>query len=250
MPSMRICDACRTGLSRDWRILTEPIGRDEVSIAMPEFRPSADTPQRNCAARCHGIRDRILVGLVLYSLVRAGEALAGDQAVATRTSLDPDLGELRQSPPLADSSLNTPADFAAPRELARQDFSSTDFRPRKTTLFDRDPVAATFDDPPMLRGTTVWQRMADYKSHDRVRLLTLWESRGSTLSLQAGKKGDPSLQWTSRLMNRGGSTRGLLDQWFSVSLANAGNRLRNVSRSMGTQAPSKQGSSPINAALK
>ena len=54
----------------------------------------------------------------------------------------------------------------------------------------------------MLRGTSVWQRLSDYKSHDRVRLLTLWESPGSTVSLQAGKRGDPSLQWTSRLMNR------------------------------------------------
>lgn len=220
------------------------------SIAMPEFRPSIDTPQRDCAARCHGIRDRILVGLVLYTLVRTGEALAADQAAVTRIPPDAELGDLRQSPPLTDWSIKAPVDFAAPRDMGKQDFSGTDFRPRKTTLFDHDPVAAAFDDAPMLHGTTVWQRMADYKSHDRVRLLTLWESRGSTISLQAGKKGDPSLQWTSRLMNRGGSTRGVLDQWFSVSLAHAGNSLRNASRSMGASAPSKETNLPINAALK
>jgi hypothetical protein len=102
-------------------------------------------------------------------------------------------------------------------------FSATDFRPRKHTVFDSDPVVNSFDDTPMLRGTTIWQRMSEYKSHDRVRLLTLWETSGSTVSLQAGKRGNPSLQWTSRAMNRGGSTQGLLDRFFSVSLAHAGN---------------------------
>lgn len=168
------------------------------------------------------------MGILLYTLIRTGEALAGEQTAGTRS----------------------PLDFAAPTDLGKQDFSSMDFRPRKSTLFDRDPVAAAYDDTPMLHGTTVWQRLGDFKSHDRVRLLTLWESRGSTISLQAGRKGDPSLQWTSRLMNRGGSTRGLLDQWFSVSLANAGNRLRNASRPEGTAVPSKLTNFPVNAAVK
>lgn len=223
---------------------------DEVSTAMPEFRPSNDTPQADSEVRCHGVRDRILLGLVLYTLVRTGEALAGDQAAATRVPLDPEVGDRRQSPPLTTSSIRPLKDLAAPIDTGNPVFSSTDFRPRKANLFDRDPSAAAFDDLPMLRGTTVWQRMADYKSHDRVRLLTLWESQGSTVSLQAGRKGDPSLQWTSRLMNRGGSTRGLLDRWFSASLANAGNSLRGVSRSMTAPAPSKQLNLPVNAALK
>ena len=81
---------------------------------------------------------------------------------------------------------------------------ATDFRLRKDTVFDTDPAVNAFGDAPMLQGTTVWQRMSEYKSHDRVRLLTLWESSGSTVSLQAGHHGDPSLQWTSRTMNRGG----------------------------------------------
>jgi hypothetical protein len=231
-------------------MLAKPIGRDEVSKAMTEFRPISDTPRKDSAVRCHGVRDRILVGLVLYTLVRTSEALAGDQAAVTRVPLDPALGDQRQSPPLTTSSIRPLEDLAAPIDTGKPTFSSTDFRPRKTTLFDRDPSVAAYDDIPMLRGTTVWQRMAEYKSHDRVRLLTLWESRGSTVSLQAGKKGDPSLQWTSRLMNRGGSTRGLLDRWFSVSLANAGNTLRGVSRSMSAPAPSKQVNLPVNAELK
>jgi hypothetical protein len=217
---------------------------------MPEFRPSSDTQRQDSAVRCHGVRDRILVGLVLYTLIRTSEALAGDQAAATRLPLDPEMGDHRQSPPLTTASTRPPEDWAAPIDAGNPAFSSTDFRPRKATLFDRDPSVAAYDDTPMLHGTTVWQRLGDYKSYDRVRLLTLWESRGSTISLQAGKKGDPSVQWTSRLMNRGGSTRGLLDRWFSVSLANAGNSLRGVSRSMSAPAPSKQTNMPVNAALK
>jgi hypothetical protein len=217
---------------------------------MPEFRPSSDTPQADSAERCRGIRDRIFLGLVLYTLVCTSEALAGDQAAVTHVPLDPELGDLRQSPPLTTSSIRPLEDLAAPVDAGKPAFSSTDFRPRKATLFDRDPSAAAVDDLPMLHGTTVWQRMADYKSHDRLRLLTLWESQGSTISLQAGRKGDPSLQWTSRWMNRGGSTRGLLDRWFSASLANAGNSLRGVSRSVSAPAPSKQMNLPVNAGLK
>src|SRR6202021_1807391 len=125
--------------------------------------------------------------------------------------------------------------FGAPATSDNPVFSATEFRPRKHTVFDSDPAVNSFADAPMLRGTTVWQRLAEYRSHDRVRLLTLWESSGSSVSLQAGKRGDPSLQWTSRLMNRGGSTEGLLDRLFSVSLARAGNGLRNATRS--TNAP-------------
>jgi hypothetical protein len=231
-------------------MLEKPIGRDEVSIAMSEFRPSSDTPRKDSAARCHGVRDKILVGLVLYTLVRTSEALAGDQAVVTRVPLDPAMGDFGQSPPLTTTSIRPPADYAGSIDVGNPGFSSTDFRPRKATLFDHDPSGTALDDTPMLHGTTVWQRLGDYKSHDRVRLLTLWESQGSTISLQAGRKGDPSLQWTSRLMNRGGSTRGLLDRWFSVSLANAGSRLRGVSRSMSAPAPSKPMNLPVSAGLK
>jgi hypothetical protein len=230
-------------------MLAEPLSRDEVSIAMPEYRASSETPRKQSAVRCRSFRDRILVGFLLYTLVRTGEALAGDQAAAIRVPLDQAVSDFGPSPPLITALIRPPADYAASIDAGNPGFSSTDFRPRKSTLFDRDSSMNTVDDAPMLRGTTVWQRLGDYKSHDRVRLLTLWESQGSTISLQAGRKGDPSLQWTSRLMNRGGSTRGLLDRWLSVSLANAGNRLRGVSRS-NAPAPSKQMELPAGVALK
>ena len=53
--------------------------------------------------------------------------------------------------------------------------------------------------------------------HGRIRVLTLFQSHASELSLQAGKRGAPSLQWTSRLSNWRESSRGLLDRLFPVS---------------------------------
>jgi hypothetical protein len=219
---------------------------------MSEFRPSNDVPLLDLAVRCNSIRDKMLVGLVLFTLVRTGEALAGEQASITYTTLDPGpgIGNSRQSSPPVHSLITAPEFFAAPTAADSPIFSTTDFRPRKRTVFDRDPLVNSFGDAPMLRGTTVWQRMSDYKSHDRVRLLTLWESNASTVSLQAGKKGDPSLQWTSRSMNRGGSTRGLLDRLFSVSLLGAGNSLRNPSRSTSGPATAKPVSAPVIAGPK
>jgi hypothetical protein len=217
---------------------------------MSETPPSENLPQASCAARCYGIRDRMLLGLVLVTIVSTGEALAGEQAVIVNPTSDLELGKLRQSAPpaamLTDSQL-----YTAPPLKDNALFSNTDFTPRKHTVFDTDPAVDTFGDTPMLRGTTVWQRLSEYKSHDRVRLLTLWESSGSSVSLQAGRRGDPSLQWTSRLMNHGGSTQGLLDRWFSVSLARASNGLRTVAHATSTSLPmSKTTNAPVTADLK
>jgi hypothetical protein len=219
-------------------------------MAMSEFRPSSDAPLLDRAARCNGIRDRMLVGLVLFTLVRTSEALAGDQASIINATVTPDMGKLRLSSPSSTAITATPAAFSAPAATDGPVFSATEFRPRKHTVFDSDPVVNSFGDTPMLRGTTVWQRLQEYRSHDRVRLLTLWESSGSSVSLQAGKGGSPSLQWTSRLMNRGGSTKGLLDRLFSVSLARAGNGLRNATRPANTPPTSAPANTPGVAGLK
>ncbi len=230
-------------------MLAQPVGCDEVCMAMSEFRRSNDAPLSESAARCISIRDRMLVGLVLFTLVRASEALAGDQVSTANIKLSPDVNGLRQASLAATASKATPANFAAPAITDIRTFSTTDFRPRKRTLFDSDPTENSFADAPMLRGTTVWQRLSDYRSHNGVRLLTLWESSGSTVSLQAGRRGDPSLQWTSRLANHGGSL-GLLDRLFSVSLARAGNSLRNATRSASAPATPTTASMPAGPSLK
>jgi hypothetical protein len=217
---------------------------------MSEFRPSNDAPLLDLAPCCNSIRDKLLMGFVLFTLVRSGEALAGDPASIANAALDPDVRNLRQSSPPAPALITAPEFFATPATADRRVFSATDFSPRKHTVLDSDPVTNSFGDTPMLRGTTVWQRMSEYKSHDRVRLITLWESSASTVSLQAGKRGDPSLQWTSRAMNRGGSTRGLLDRLFAVSLAGAGNRLHHADKSTSAAATSNQVSVPVVASVK
>jgi len=214
---------------------------------MQEFRPSNDPPLLDLAGFRHGIRDKVLVGLVLFTLVRTGEALAGDQAWIGNGALNPDVGDFRRSSPPAPALITAPELFA-PAAGDSQAFSTTDFRPRKHSMLDADPVANSFGDAPMLRGTTVWQRLSEYRAHDRVRVLTLWESGGSTVSLQAGKRGSPSLQWTSGAMLHGASARGLLDRLFAVSLAGTGNRLRHPDRPSSAPTPANQVNVPVVAA--
>jgi hypothetical protein len=206
---------------------------------MSEIQPSSAAPLLDDTAHCGGARERILLGLVLFTLVRTGEALAGDRASIPNAALNPGLGDFRQSSFSAFDSIAVPGNFAAPPASVIQTFSTTEFRPRHHATFDSDTAVSAFGDAPILRSTTVWQRMSEYKSQNRVRVLTLWESSGSTVSLQAGRRGDPSLQWTSRLMNRGGSTQGLLDRLFSVSFAGANRSLRNAARSANAPAAPK-----------
>jgi hypothetical protein len=92
-----------------------------------------------------------------------------------------------------------------------------DFRPRRGSMFATEPRATNFNDP-LEFDKTVWQRLQEYRTRDRVRVLTLWESTASAVSIQTDRKGGPSLQWTSRWMNRGGATRGLLDHWMPASM--------------------------------
>jgi hypothetical protein len=203
---------------------------------MLQTDPYSDSPPPDRAVHGNGIRDRVLLGLVLFTLVHGGNALAGEQTFVANAAQDSDANKPRRSAPPVAATLDTAQLFSVRAATDNQAFSPTEFRPRKHSVLDNDFVNPV-GDAPMLRGTTVWQRMAEYKSHDRLRLLTLWESSGSTVSLQTGKHGDPSLQWTSRLMNRGGATQGLLDRLFSASLAHAGSSLRNAARPASTAAP-------------
>jgi hypothetical protein len=194
--------------------------------AMPVMVSSHEPLEQ--AARRSGIRDGMLLGLVLFTLVGTTEAVAGDQASEN------DRRRLSQS---AAPAVNTDF-FKVPSLADIHVYSATDFLPRKHTVFDSDPLVGSFSDTPMLHGTTVWQRMSEYKSSGGVRLLTLWHAQSGSISLQAGKRGDPSLQWTSGLSKRGDATRGLFDQLFSVSLARASSSLRNVGRPAAAPLPS------------
>ena len=226
-------------------MLSKTLGRD---AAMQEIRPINDSPRP--AARSSGFHDRTLLGLLFFTLVGTSEALAGDQTSIVNAAANPAAADIHQSSPSPAAMLTDPQFFSVPKTTDPRVFSATDFRPRKSTVFDRDPAIGALGDAPMLHGTTVWQRMAEYRAHDRVRLLTLWESSGSTVSLQAGKRGDPSLQWSSRLMNRDGSTRGLLDHLFSFSFAGAGNNSRSTPHATLTPAAPKPVANSVVAGLK
>jgi hypothetical protein len=134
--------------------------------------------------------------LISFVLVRGAPALAGEHAVS-------DLSLHASVPP----------SFALSRPLADPTFSVTEFRPRRSSMQAADLAGKTGPilDAPLLQGTSLAQQMAHFKSQNRVRLLTLWQTQGSTLSLQAGRHGSPTLQWSTPWMNRAGASQGLLD---------------------------------------
>jgi hypothetical protein len=189
------------------------------------------------AANRRGIFDRFLLGMVvLLTLVRASDVLAADQASAAgAVRLDPS----DWHPPTAFSAFAPPDTYQLPSAKETQSFPAKDFRPRGRSIFDSDSRNA--GDDALMRDTTVWQRLSEFRTHDRVQLLTLWESRASTISLQTGRRGDPSLQWTSRLMNHGGATRGLLDRLFPVSAINESSGSRAAPRPANPQPPPGKG---------
>src|SRR6266404_2656733 len=174
--------------------------------------------------RYFGVCDRMLVGLAILTIVRTSPALTSSYQFV---------------PPGFQS---VPSSFRAVDLPEIKSFSAAEFRPRGRSILEKDSPFGDAEDAPMLRGTTVWQRLKDYRSRDRVRVVTLWETGGGSVSLQAGRKGDPSLQWTSRLMNRGGATRGLLDHVLATSLGGVAHSLHLTPRAAGADAfgkPSK-----------
>jgi hypothetical protein len=163
------------------------------------------------AARRPGARDRFLIGLVAITLVRAGEVLAGEQASEAATVGGFEPSDARQSTTLPSSWFAAPGAYSMATAPEGSAFSKEEFRPRGRSISESGAQADLGDDK-LISDTTVWQRLSEFKAHDRVRVITLWRSGLSAVSLQAGKKGSPSLQWTSRLMNSGEAAHGLLDR--------------------------------------
>jgi hypothetical protein len=189
--------------------------------------------------RCSIIRENALLTLVLCSVVRATQALAGDQSSNGDSALKHDFQDHGAAQVAAVPMFSAP--FVSVKPLTNDAFSATEFRPRRHSVgLDFPGSGTSIIDAPMLHGTSIWQQMADYKSQDRVRLLTLWQTRGSSLSLQAGKRGAPSLQWSTPWVHREGASRGLFDRLIAVPARAAGNNLRSsVPRPTGVSAPSK-----------
>lgn len=196
---------------------------------MPDFAPHRDARKRILAALSARIGDRFLSGVAVLTLLGAGEACLGDSLSAGATQPEretapripltaPAFGPITQRAyTLSDPLLTVPGPYALGEMPETKVYSSKDFRPRGRSMFDADPRAG----PPAETLTVdkdLGHRLREYKSRDHIRVLTLWETGSSAISIQTDRKGDPSLQWTSRLMNRGGATQGLLDRLFPVSV--------------------------------
>lgn len=181
------------------------------------------------------------VGLVLLTLVRTSEVFAGEQVSIPGDAIKPDFNSTRQRAPDTLSLDSVPAAYQALQMPASKEFSSEYFRPRGHSILEKEPSNIGFEQAPLIHATTVWQRLQDYRIHDHVRLLTLWDAGvGGSLSLLAGRKGEPSLQWTSRAMSHGRATGGILDQLFSTSLEGAARGLHFSPRGSASEIASKQ----------
>jgi hypothetical protein len=188
------------------------------------------------AARCSSAREALIIAVLLYGLAQSGEALAADQSATVVRDIQPIVGGIPLSMAFAPTAATAAAAAANDNE-----YSTTEFRQRKTGTLDSQPAPEL--EPSLqaqpLHAPSAWQRLADYRAQSRVQLLTIWQSARSTVSLQTGHHGGPSLQWSSRVMNRGGATRGLLDQFVSSSLNAAGLGPKAAARSSASTPASK-----------
>jgi hypothetical protein len=164
----------------------------------------------------HGNEVRACALLALLGGLVWGDASAGDspQSPGARNTQMQTLARAQIAAP----SYPAPFAFVAPH-IEAQVFAPTEFRARRPGPLET--AAATNQafafDAPMLRDTSIARGLSESKNQDRVRLLTLWQSRASSVSLQAGRHGAPSLQWSTPWMHRDAASRGLFDRWLDVT---------------------------------
>jgi hypothetical protein len=205
---------------------------------MLESGPVSGTISGHSKARRGHMRDSMLLTWVLYGVVRASQALAGEQP--SNIDSTPGAGGKNFRDTQTGTSMFS-APFVSAKPLADiEAYSQTEFRPRKRSLDKLESARSegSIIDTPMLKDTSVWQQLAEYKSQDRVRLLTLWQTKGSSLSLQAGKRGAPSLQWSTPWAHQGAS-HGLFDRLLTARPRMGGSNSRSLPRPAITHAPAK-----------
>lgn len=189
-------------------------------------------------SRRNGLCECLLAALALYGLA-PGNACAGDQLQSPDAWRNANTQKTLRAQ-IAAPSIPAPFAFSALPEVPV--FSPTEFRPRKPVLLGaRDAgSAASVIDAPMLGDASIARELSGAKTQDRVRLLTLWQSRASSLSLQAGKRGAPSLQWSTPWMHRDTDVRGVFDRLLLVAPRSFGSIVRGGgSRQAGAMAPAK-----------
>lgn len=188
--------------------------------------------------RGNGLCECMLLMLALYSMV-PGDASAADQpkSLAARGVADAQKAALAK---IAAPFFPAPFALSAPRaEMSA--FSPTEFRPRKPGLLESAAAGreASVIDAPLLRDTSIAHELSEAKTQDRLRLLTLWQSRASSLSLQAGRRGAPSLQWSTPWMHRDAASRGLFDRLLPVAPHSFGSAVGGAPGSRQTGAPAR-----------
>jgi hypothetical protein len=110
---------------------------------------------------------------------------------------------------------------AACSSFAVADIPHVDARETQRALRMPDvllPVRELYPDlgVPAPRSPTARQGLGNSVARGGVSLLTLWDSRGSNLSLRAGSHGTVTLQWTSKLFG-GDAAPGLLNRLFELA---------------------------------
>ncbi len=191
-------------------------------------------------SRSNGLCECLLTALALYGLA-PGNASAGDQPQSpdARHNADTQKPCARKLP-----RRRSPRRLLSPRRARRRRY----FRRRNFGREKRGPLEAadagsegSVIDAPMLRDTSIARELSEAKTQDRVRLLTLWQSRASSLSLQAGKRGAPSLQWSTPWMHRDSCfARSYLTGCLLVAPRSFGSTVRGgASRQAGAMAPAK-----------
>lgn len=171
-----------------------------------------------------GFRESMLMALAIYGVARGNESFAAEAASKF------EIPRSQLAAPLLAHPLLAPWFATVPLPAEPAGFSQSEFRPRKRNFLELNGARSEtrLTDMPQLQDNSVARQMAEFKSQDRLRLLTLWQSHASSLSIQTGKRGAPSLQWSTPLMHRDSSPRGLFDHLFSVSPQGAFGASRNA----------------------
>jgi hypothetical protein len=170
-----------------------------------------EAPNSCLGARCKGAQEALVLAMLVYGFALSSAARAAEPGANVVKNMQPLVG----GTPI-------PMDFL-PDHGAAGAAPAMDSRRRSSDGID----AGAYETEPALQSRPLqvdspWQHFADYRSQGRIQVLTLWASPRNMISVQAGKHGVPTLQWSSRVMNRGGATRGVLDKLVASSLVAAG----------------------------
>lgn len=197
---------------------------------MPYSAAHGGTPKGVVTVLRAALRNHLLLTVAVVTLLRAGGACAGELAFTATTDAPHGLAsrqpfsatalpDVTQHYTLSDPLLTAPREYRLSEIPETKSYSATDFRPRGRSIFDPDSrLSVPVDGLGSNKSKDLMEQLRQYKSHDHIRVLTLWDTGASAVSIQTDRRGDPSLQWTSHLFNRGGATNGLLDQLFPVSV--------------------------------